>query len=67
MDFVMDALADGRRLKILTIVDDFTKEAIDIVVDCSIPGVRGALSETRGTVPGCAQSDPNRPGAGVHG
>lgn len=38
MDFVMDALADGRRLKTLTIVDDFTKESIDIVVDRSIPG-----------------------------
>jgi putative transposase len=38
MDFVMDALADGRRLKMLTIVDDFTKEAVDIVVDRSIPG-----------------------------
>lgn len=38
MDFVMDALADGRRLKVLTIVDDFTKESIDIVVDRSIPG-----------------------------
>jgi len=38
MDFVMDALADGRRLKMLTIVDDFTKESIDVVVDRSIPG-----------------------------
>ncbi|TVS21152.1 MAG: IS3 family transposase [Planctomycetaceae bacterium] len=38
MDFVMDALADGRRLKMLTIVDDYTKESVDIVVDRSIPG-----------------------------
>jgi len=38
MDFVFDALATGRRLKCLTIVDDFTKEAIDIVVDHSISG-----------------------------
>lgn len=38
MDFVMDALADGRRLKVLTIVDDFTKESVDLVVDRSIPG-----------------------------
>lgn len=29
IDFVMDALANGRRLKCLTIVDDFTKEAVD--------------------------------------
>ena len=33
MDFVMDALANGRRLKVLTIVDDCTKEAIDLVAD----------------------------------
>jgi putative transposase len=39
MDFVMDALDNGRRLKCLTIVDDFTKESIEIVVDHSIPGL----------------------------
>ena len=39
MDFVMDALASGRRLKCLTIVDDFTKEAIDIAVDHGISGL----------------------------
>ena len=39
MDFVMDALSSGRRVKCLTIVDDFTKEAVDIVPDHSIPGL----------------------------
>ena len=39
MDFVMDALANGRRLKCLTIVDDFSKEAVDLVIDHSIPGL----------------------------
>ena len=38
MDFVMDALSSGRRLKILTIVDDCTKEAIDIAVDFGLCG-----------------------------
>jgi putative transposase len=38
MDFVMDALSSGRRLKCLTIVDDFSKEAVDIVVDHTISG-----------------------------
>jgi len=33
MDFVMDRLDDGRKLKALTIVDDFTKEAVDIALD----------------------------------
>jgi len=38
IDFVSDALESGRRLKCLTIVDDFTKEAVDIVVDHGISG-----------------------------
>jgi putative transposase len=32
MDFMMDALSSGRRLKCLTIVDDFTKESVGLVV-----------------------------------
>jgi putative transposase len=39
MDFVSDSLEHGRRLKCLTIVDDFTKEAVDIVVDHGISGL----------------------------
>lgn len=39
IDFVMDTLANGRRLKCLTIVEDFTKEAVDIVVDHGISGL----------------------------
>lgn len=38
MDFVMDALSNGRRIKCLNIVDDCSKEAVDIVVDHSITG-----------------------------
>lgn len=38
MDFVMDALANGRRIKTLTIVDDFTKECLDIPVAHGISG-----------------------------
>ena len=38
MDFVMDSLANGRRLKCLTIVDDFTRECLDIPVDHGISG-----------------------------
>ena len=46
MDFVFDALSTGKRIKCLTIVDDYTKEAVDIVVDRSISGhyVARALS-----------------------
>ncbi|PSU11134.1 IS3 family transposase [Photobacterium ganghwense] len=38
MDFVMDALSSGRRIKCLTIVDDFTKECLDITVASGISG-----------------------------
>jgi putative transposase len=38
MDFVSDSLEYGRRIKCLTIVDDFTKESVDIVVDHGIGG-----------------------------
>jgi putative transposase len=39
MDFVSDTLADGRRIKILTIVDDYTKEAVELAVDHGISGL----------------------------
>ncbi|WP_404814865.1 IS3 family transposase [Vibrio fluvialis] len=38
MDFVMDALSNGRRIKCLTIVDDYTKECLDIPVATRISG-----------------------------
>lgn len=38
MDFVMDTLANGRRIKCLTVVDDFTRECLDIAVDFGISG-----------------------------
>jgi putative transposase len=38
MDFVMDELADGRRLKCLTLLDDCSKESVAIASDTSITG-----------------------------
>jgi putative transposase len=40
MDFMSDGLADGRRLRCLTIVDDCTRECVAIEVDTSITGSR---------------------------
>jgi len=40
LDFVSDALADGRRFRVLCVVDDFTREALATVVDTSISGAR---------------------------
>lgn len=40
LDFVSDAFTDGRRFRILTVVDDFTKENVLLVPDTSISGQR---------------------------
>ena len=53
LDFVHDVLADGRRIRILTVVDDFSRESLKIVVDTSLSGRRvrdelAELLETRG-------------------
>ncbi|MFU4924506.1 DDE-type integrase/transposase/recombinase, partial [Pseudomonas aeruginosa] len=40
MDFVFDALSTGRRIKCLTVVDDFTKEWVGILVEHGISGFR---------------------------
>jgi putative transposase len=42
LDFVSDALNDGRRFRILCIVDDFTRECLGLVVDTSLSGLRVA-------------------------
>ncbi len=38
IDFVMDSLVNGKRIKCLTVVDDFTRECLDIAVDIGISG-----------------------------
>jgi len=40
MDFMSDCLYDGRRIRVLTVVDDYTRECLAIEVDTSINGVR---------------------------
>lgn len=57
MDFVWDVLRDGRRIKMLTVVDDFTRECLAIEVDFGVNGQRVArtldrLMESRGKVLG---------------
>lgn len=47
LDFVSDALSDGRRFRTLNIVDDFAREAIAIVVDTSLSGTRVARELSR--------------------
>jgi len=40
LDFVSDALNDGRRFRILNVVDDFTRECLTSLLDTSLSGVR---------------------------
>jgi transposase InsO family protein len=43
IDFASDALSDGRRFRILTIVDNFTRECLALIADTSLSGLRVVL------------------------
>ena len=53
MDFMHDTLADGRVIRILTIVDDYTRECPALAVDLGLSGARVAqvLEQLRHTRP----------------
>ena len=62
MDFVADSLFNGRRIRALTIVDNFSRECLAIHVDQSIRaeevvGVMQALKRFVGRVPERIQVD----------
>lgn len=40
LDFIADTLSDGRRFRILCVVDDFSRECLATVADTSLSGVR---------------------------
>ncbi len=40
MDFMHDVLADGRRIRLFTLVDDYSRECLAITVDTSLSGQR---------------------------
>lgn len=40
LDFVSDAFTDGRRFRVLAVVDDFTRECLGLVADTSLSGAR---------------------------
>jgi putative transposase len=42
LDFVSDALTDGRRFRILAVVNDFSRESLVLVADTSLSGQRVA-------------------------
>lgn len=47
MDFVSDALYDGRRFRVLTIVDNFSRESLGMLVDQKITGEQVSLFLTK--------------------
>jgi putative transposase len=60
-DFVHDALFDGRRFRVLAVIDEFSRECLATEVDASLTGERVTrvlerLSEVRG-LPAVIQSD----------
>jgi putative transposase len=62
LDFVSDQLTDGRRFRILAVVDDCTRECLALVADTSISGRRVArelddIIRRRGTRPDTIVSD----------
>ena len=40
LDFIHDQLSDGRRFRILAVVDDFTRECLALIADTSLSGLR---------------------------
>ncbi len=42
LDFVSDTLSDGRRFRVLCVVDDCTRECLGLVADTSLSGLRVA-------------------------
>jgi putative transposase len=62
MDFLHDQLSDGRRFRILAIVDDFTRECLALVADTSLSGLRvgrelDALIAERGKPAACVSDN----------
>ena len=42
LDFVADQFIDGRRLRILIVIDDCSRECLALIADTSISGIRVA-------------------------
>ena len=61
LDFVSDRFTDGRRFRILSVVDDFARENLALVADTSLSGLRmtrelSRIATSRG-LPGTIVSD----------
>lgn len=62
LDFASDQLTDGRRFRILAVVDDFTRECLCLVADTSLSGLRvtrelDAIAAVRGRAAACVSDN----------
>lgn len=62
LDFVSDAFTDGRRFRILAVIDDYSRECLTLVADTSLSGDRvarelNAIIAKRGAKPKTIVSD----------
>ena len=46
LDFVSDALTDGRKFRVLVVVDDYSRECLTLMTDTSLSGLRVARELT---------------------
>jgi putative transposase len=72
LDFVSDSFIDGRRFRILAIVDDFTRESLALIPDTSLSGARVAreldtLLARRGRPKSCVSDNVLRQEVGCPG
>jgi hypothetical protein len=47
LDFLSDSFVDGRRFRILAVINDFTRECLALVADTSLPGCVSCASSRR--------------------
>lgn len=62
LDFVSDAFTDGRRFRVLAVIDDYSRECLALVADTSLSGGRVAreldvIMASRGGKPKTIVSD----------
>ena len=55
-DFMEDSCTNGCKLRILNIVDEFTKEPLETYVDRSIRASPGRMVSPKATMPGCGMN-----------
>ena len=66
VDFVHDQLSNGRRFRILNVIDDVTKECLAAIADTSISGRRVARARRHHPLARQTRSDRLRPRNRVH-